>query len=145
LPALRELLDDMFPQPPWEPLNHLISITSKESSKTFQRLIGFSRQRILLINSLLPFFFSWAQLQQDKNLEKHLFALFLILPSEGANHKTKFMENRLFLNHPDFKATRNLSYHQGLIHLHDECCRSFYEGCRQCSLLRMLYPRQHDQ
>ncbi len=138
LPAIMRSLDQMFPQPNWDPLNHLIVATSKQPHPSKLRLIGKQRQLIILVNSILPFFTAWSKLHQERELEKTIFALFLILPAEGQNRKTKFMEQRLLNTHPDIGIKKNLSYHQGLIQLHDDCCRSFYEGCNNCSLVKMM-------
>ncbi|MCP4752448.1 MAG: DUF2851 family protein [Proteobacteria bacterium] len=138
LPEILELLDTIFPQPDWDPLNHMVLATSRRSDSTKLRLIGKQRQLIVLVNSILPFFLAWATLHGNKDLEKTLFSLFLILPAEGKNRKTRFMEQRLFQIHPKFTVRKNLSYHQGLIQLHDDCCRSFYEGCDNCSLMRLM-------
>lgn len=131
-------LEEMFPQPAWEPLNDLMSVTSERISARPARLIGRQRQRIILINAIIPFFLSWSRINQDRDLEKTLFDLFLILPTEAKNRKTRFLEQRLFLLHPEFKMKKNLSYHQGLIQLHDDCCKSYYEGCLNCTLVKLL-------
>ncbi len=138
LPGIMKLLEDIFPQPDWDPLNHLIIATGKPLAETKLRLIGRERQLIILVNGIIPFFLAWAKYHNNKELEKELFALFLILPAEGKNRKTRFMEQRLFQIHPQFKVKKNLSYHQGLIQLHDDCCRSFYQGCDNCSLIKMI-------
>ncbi|MBU3914168.1 DUF2851 family protein, partial [bacterium] len=138
LPAIMLLLDQMFPQPEWDPLNHLIVATSKQTNPSKLKLLGRQRQLIILVNSILPFFTAWSRLNQDRELEKTLFALFLLLPNEGQNKKTRFMEQRLLNTHPDIGIKKNLSYHQGLIQLHDDCCRSFYEGCNNCSMVKMM-------
>lgn len=131
-------LNNMFPQPDWEPLNLLIHATSKRRNTSNHKLIGRQRQLIILVNSVLPFFLAWAKKNSDKDLEKTLFSLFLLLPAEGQNSKTRFMEERLFKIHPEFKISKNLSYHQGLIQLNEDCCLSFYEGCENCSLLKLI-------
>ena len=131
-------LDNLFPQPDWDPLNHLIFPTSIIRNENTARLIGKQRQLIILTNSILPFFLNWARYYGNRELEKILFALFLVLPGEGQNSKTRFMEQRLIQLHPKFKIKKNLSYYQGLIQLHDDCCRSFYEGCSNCSLTKMI-------
>jgi Protein of unknown function (DUF2851) len=132
-------LDSLFPQPEWDLLNIIPApnLTTKKLPRT--KLIGKSRQLIILVNSILPFFLAWSRIHQDLNLEKTLFSLFLILPGEGGNRKTSFMENRLFTSFLDFHCEKNLGYCQGLIQIHDDCCTSFYEGCDNCSLLKLLH------
>lgn len=132
------LLDQMFPQPEWDPLNHLVFATSKQTNVSKLRLIGKQRQLIILVNSIIPFFLAWSKCHNDKTLEKTLFALFLLLPAENKNRKTRFMEQRLLQLNQDIKIKKNLSYHQGLIQLHDDCCKSFYQGCDNCSLIQMI-------
>lgn len=136
--SILTLLDGMFPQPAWDPLGHILFATSAQQSGGNMRLIGKQRQLIILVNSLIPFFLMWSKSKQDLELEKILFNLFLLLPAEGKNSKTRFLEQRLFLLNPEFKIKKNLSYHQGLIQLHDDCCKSYYEGCRNCSLVRLM-------
>lgn len=137
IPKILNQLETMFPQPSWEPLNEHLTTTDKKQ-KSPVRMVGKHRLLIIMVNAILPFFLAWSRLHNDKTLEKQLFALFLILPNEGGNKKTKFMEQRLFKQQTDFQCRKNLSYHQGLIQLHDEFCKNFYEGCQSCSLLKLL-------
>jgi len=138
LSSVLNLLMDMFPQPGWEPLANLLTVADTERAGRDTRLIGKQRQLIILVNAVMPFFLFWSRMKRDKELEKTLFDLFLILPAEAPNRKTRFLEQRLLSLHPDFKMAKNLSYHQGLIRLHDDSCKSYYEGCRNCSLVRLL-------
>ena len=133
---LLSLLDGMFPQPEWEPLSHLIKADSHKPIDNPIRLIGKQRQLIVLVNAIIPFFLAWARLMNRHDIEKILFALILVLPPEGKNKKTNFMENRLAITHNEIK--KSLSYVQGLIQLHEDCCRCFYQGCNNCSLLKLL-------
>lgn len=133
-----EMLDEMFPQPDWEPLNWLLSASSQKKTDKRIRLIGKQRQLIILVNAIIPFFLSWARECGDRDLESTLFNLFLVLPAEAKNRKTRFLEQRLLPLNPKFKMKKNLSYHQGLIQLHDDCCKSYYEGCRNCSLVKLI-------
>ncbi|NQU66266.1 MAG: DUF2851 family protein [SAR324 cluster bacterium] len=136
--SILTLLDQMFPQPEWDPLNYMLFATSTQQSENSMRLIGKQRQLIILINSIIPFFLIWSRSKQDRELERGLFDLFLLLPNEGKNSKTRFLEQRLFSLNPEFKIKKNLSYHQGLIQLHDDCCKSYYEGCWNCSLVKLM-------
>lgn len=139
LPRLAEALDACFPQREDEPLARLMVPTSKKLSTKVQRLIGPSRQRVVLINGLMPFFLCWALFSKDKRLEKTLFALFLLLPAEGDNHKTKALEKRLGLQGTSPGPIRkNLSYHQGLIQFHDELCSTYGPACEGCPLPEWL-------
>ena len=134
LPKLLAALDEQFPSPETEPLVHLSAPSSAKLTAP-QRLIGESRQRVLLINGLMPFFLSWAIFSRDKGLQKTLFALFLLLPAEGENHKTQAMETRLCLNGPQMTLRRNLAYHQGLIQFYDQLCETHLPShCQGCPL-----------
>ncbi|MBU2514790.1 DUF2851 family protein [bacterium] len=137
-PKILNSLDLMFPQPDWDPLNHYLSPILPTSRLSKTKLIGKQRQLIILINSIIPFFLSWSKKYNDTQLEKTLLALILILPAEGENYKTRFMENRLFQMDNTAIMEKNLSYYQGLMQIHDDCCTSFYEGCDNCSLIKML-------
>lgn len=135
-------LDRMFPQPEWDPLSTLFQATSQTSLIKPVRFIGKERQLVILVNAVIPFFIAWARLNGDRNLEKCLLGLFLTLPPEGENHKTRFMKNRLFKGNKNRKIRQNLNIHQGLIQLYDDCCTNFYEGCRNCTFLKLLRKPQ---
>jgi len=134
---IQKQLELLFPQPEWEPLSHVFSLHRPKKTKSKHKLIGKNRQLIILVNSILPYFLAWARKNQDSEFEKTLFKLFVLLPSEGSNRKTKFMEFRL-----NSKSSRNIKkrlfYHQGLIQIHDDFCRNYYEGCKSCSFLNLL-------
>lgn len=131
-------LEEMFPQPMWEPLGTTVSPTSPRKNSTTTRLIGRQKQLTILINSIVPFFLAWSRINNNVQLGKIIFRLSLFLPPEGKNKITKFMEARLFpfFRKPDL--INNLSYTQGLIQIHNDCCTSFYEGCDNCSLIKMM-------
>ena len=131
-------LDAMFPQPDWEPFARLVDAGSCGKTSGPMKLIGRQRQLIVLVNAVIPFFLAWARLEDRKEIEKILFSLFLVLPPEGGNRKTKFMENRLAIKTNGILIRKNLSSHQGLIQFHEDCCRCFYQGCGNCSLLKLL-------
>jgi hypothetical protein len=130
-------LQILFPQPDWEPLGSVFTLHHAKKSKHKNKLIGKNRQLIILVNSILPFYLAWARNNQDFELEKTLFKMFLVLPSEGSNTKTDFMEFR-FNKKCSRKLKQRLFYQQGLIQINDDFCRSFYEGCSDCSFLNML-------
>ncbi|MBU2644276.1 DUF2851 family protein [bacterium] len=140
--TLIEMLDQMFPQPEWDPLNGRLFVTSSQLNPSRIKLVGRQRQLIILVNAIIPFFLVWSKSNQDRELERTLFDLFLLLPAEGKNRKTRFLEQRLFPLNPEFKITKNLSYHQGLIQLHDDCCKSYYEGCQNCSLVKWMQKQE---
>lgn len=137
--TLNKELEKMFPQTQGDPLAPMLSPVKAVKENSAIRFIGKERQRIILINAIIPFFIAWSQLYKNTELEKKLFAIFLGLPGEGANQKTRFFETRLLQQHSQLTLKKNLSYYQGLIQLHDECCHSFYEGCQNCTLLQLLH------
>jgi len=137
LANIQKQLDLLFPQPDWEPLSHVFTLHQPKKTKYKNKLIGRSRQLIILVNSILPYFLAWARKNQDTELEKILFKLFILLPAEEGNRKTKFMEFR-FNSKCSGKLKKRLFYQQGLIQIHDDFCRNFYEGCDNCSFLNML-------
>jgi hypothetical protein len=132
-------LDQLFPHPNWDPFTNFYLTDNQCKNSVNARFIGKQRQLIILVNSIIPFFLAWSRVYRDKMLEKILFGLLLVLPNEGKNKKTGFMENRLFKNNDPTKIRKNLGYYQGLIQIHDECCTNFYEGCKNCSLLTWLH------
>lgn len=133
------LLDSIFPSPEWDPFSRLLSL-NLASSRSPSRFIGQSRQLIILINAIIPFFLAWSRQQKNIELEKKIFAIYLSLPSEGENQKTRFMKKRLQAG--DSLHFRNiLPQTQGLIQIYDDCCSNFYEGCENCSFLKILNSR----
>ncbi|HEX7926307.1 MAG TPA: hypothetical protein VF678_01875, partial [bacterium] len=67
--------------------------------------------------------------RKDKELEKVLYRLFLVLPAEAPSHKTRFMEQRLLLLTPPVPTLRS---HQGLLQIHQDFCAHFDTGCADC-------------
>ena len=134
---LTGLLDAMFPHPSWDPFFAFGSKTDA-SAVSSARFIGKKRQLTILVNSIIPFFLAWARIQKDRKMEKLLFKTMLSFPPEDKNHKTEFMEKRLFKERSAVKKKKHLGFQQGLIQIHDDCCTSFYEGCKSCSLLKWL-------
>jgi len=130
-----ESLDQLFSSPGDEPLLHFGSFQAKAPLSSPRRFIGAERQRILLVNTVMPFFLSWALHSKDRALERTLFGLFMLLPSEGKNHKTEAMSHRLGLGLAPLKLKANLACHQGLIQFHDHLCGEFYENhCKGCPM-----------
>jgi hypothetical protein len=58
-----------------------------------------------------------------------LYRLFLVLPGEGPNWRTRFMTQRLMPLKP---LPRTLRTQQGLIQIHQDFCTSFESGCGDC-------------
>ena len=86
---------------------------------------------MLAANALLPVFLAIARRNGDVELEKLLYRLFLIMPPEGANKHTRFMEKRLA---PPLPLPRPLRTQQGLIQIRQDFCERFEEGCVSCGL-----------
>ncbi|MGK0289790.1 MAG: hypothetical protein ACI86H_001236, partial [bacterium] len=142
---LNKKLNSFFPQPTWEILGNFLSLKNGSKQQKSQiKLIGTNQQRIILANAILPFFYAYHQVHElSKNphyeeFPKIIFKIFLLLPNEGANQKTRFIEERLDLKKSEIQFRKNLSFYQGLIQIHEECCHSFYQGCQNCLLLNLL-------
>ena len=56
------------------------------------QLVGKERQRILLVNVVLPFFLAYARHENYSEIEKLLYRLFIILPEKASNSKIRFMK-----------------------------------------------------
>jgi hypothetical protein len=82
------------------------------------QLVGKDRQITPRTNVVLLFFFlSYARHENEPELEKLLYRLFMILPTEASNIKTGFMEQRLcFSEFPKSDKLRlnNFGNRQGL-------------------------------
>jgi hypothetical protein len=124
------LLDEAFATPEDEPWRARISFEQPTQSKS-AGLIGRERVIVLMANAVLPAFLALARRDGDSELEKVLYRLYLVLPPEGANHRTRFMERRLA---PVAPLQRTLRTQQGLLQIHQDFCRSFHEGCDRCRL-----------
>lgn len=126
----------LFPNPPQNPLTQVLTPKTAKMSGQPLALIGLERQRVLLVNAVIPFFLAYALAKQDRALEKTLFGLFLLLPCEGENHKTLAMEARLLAGVQGW-GRKNLCYAQGLIQLYEDWCGP-EPDCQCCGLLRLL-------
>jgi hypothetical protein len=122
------LLSELFAAPGEEPWLRRITF-SAAPRRNPARLIGADRIAIVMANAVVPFFLAYARQRRDAELEKVLYRLFLVLPAEAPNHKTRFMEQRLLLLTP---AAPTLRTHQGLLQIHQDFCVSFNEGCERC-------------
>ncbi|MBI4084027.1 MAG: DUF2851 family protein [Candidatus Lambdaproteobacteria bacterium] len=125
--ALR-LLDEAFPTPAGEPWRERVSYRLPPQRQG-ARLIGPDRVTIVMANAVIPFFLAYARRRGDPELEKVLYRLFIVLPPEAPNRRTRFMEQRLMLLAP---PPRTLRFQQGLLQIHQDFCTSFHEGCANC-------------
>jgi hypothetical protein len=128
------LLEQAFATPTAEPWRTRVSFHGPPGARP-ARLVGTERMIVLLANAVLPTFLAFARRDGDAELEKLLYRLYIVLPPEGANRRTRFMEERLA---PVLPLPRTLRTHQGLLQIHQDFCRSFYEGCSRCRLPELL-------
>lgn len=122
-------LDGAFATPDWEPWRGMVTFSSAPMQKA-ARLIGRDRVIIVMANALVPFFLAYARKRGDRELEKLLYRLFIVLPPEAPNQRTRFMEKRLLVL---ASMPRSLRMHQGLLQIHQDFCTSFHEGCQECA------------
>jgi hypothetical protein len=128
----------VFATPPWEPWRARVSFRGGVLDRK-ARLIGAERVTVLMANAVLPLFLAVARRDGNLELEKILYRLHLVLPPEGPNQRTRFMEKRLA---PLVPLRRTLRTHQGLLQIHQDFCLSFYEGCDRCGLPELIAPRR---
>jgi hypothetical protein len=102
------------------------------------QLIGADRIAIAIANAIVPFFLAYARRRGDTELEKVLYRLFIVLPAEGPNRKTRFMRQRLLVLPPTAATLRT---HQGLLQIHQDFCVSFQQGCQECRFPDLIAPR----
>ncbi len=131
-PALKKsallMLERCFDTPAKEPWRHMVGFAGP-AMKQDARLIGDDRIIIVMANAVLPFFLAYARRRKDRELEKLLYRLFIVLPPEAPNQRTRFMERRLMVLD---KLPRTLRTQQGLLQIHRDFCISFAEGCENC-------------
>lgn len=130
------MLTEAFSTPADEPWRRYISFHQGDLHRP-ARLIGMDRTTVLMANAVLPTFLAFARRDGDVELEKVLYRLYLVLPPEGPNQRTRFMEQRLA---PVVPLQRSLRTHQGLLQIHQDFCRSFYEGCDRCRFPDLIAP-----
>ena len=122
-------LERAFDTPSWESWRNLVNFSSPPLKRE-ARLIGGDRVTIIMANAVLPFFLAYARRRRDRELEKLLYRLFIVLPPEAPNQRTRFMEKRLLVLG---SMPRTLRMHQGLLQIHQDFCTSFQEGCHDCA------------
>ena len=125
---ITETLNRIFATPETEPWRFRVTF-AHPPKKRAARLIGPERVAMLMANAVLPFFLARARRDGDSELEKVLYRLYLVLPPESGNHRTRFMEHRLG---PFTFPKRSLRTHQGLLQIHTDFCASFHHGCENC-------------
>ena len=139
-----ERSSELFATPDWEIWQSFLGLPTSHSSSSAQ-LIGKDRQLVIWANAIIPFFLAYARHQKWIALEKLLFRLFLVLPAESANNRTRFMEKRLLPFPAITLKHKTLRIQQGLLQIREDFCQSFDQGCRQCQLLHFLEQFHRDQ
>ena len=127
----------LFATPDWEAWQHYLGLPAVDRPQSAQ-LIGKDRQIIIWANAIIPFFLAYARQEKWVALEKLLYRLFLALPPEAANSRTRFMEKRLSPFPRKELRPKTLHLQQGLIQIHQDFCQSFERGCEQCRLVGFL-------
>lgn len=131
------MLERVFDTPQREPWRRVVSFSSR-ALKQDARMIGHDRMIIVMANAVLPFFLAYARRRGDTALEKLLYRLFIVLPPEAPNQRTRFMERRLMLH---AAPARTLRSQQGLLQIHQDFCTSFSQGCEDCGFPDLIAPR----
>ena len=134
--VILELSQEIFETPNWE-------VWSLKPSKAKQKteLIGQDRKVIIWANAILPFFLAYARFEKDLQLEMLLYRIFMVLPPEASNRKTRFMERRLWTSSQKDLRLNSFGYRQGMLQVHADFCHNFFQGCAECELLEMLKTR----
>jgi len=133
-------LEQAFDTPSWEPWRHRVSFAGAPLRRD-ARMIGSDRIIIVMANAVLPFFLAYARRRGDSELEKLLYRLFIVLPPEAPNRRTRFMEKRLLVLGA---LPRTLRMHQGLLQIHQDFCVSFNEGCHDCGFPALFTPARDE-
>ena len=120
-------LRNAFPTPAEEPWARRVSYSAEPVKEAL--LVGDDRVAIVLVNAIVPFFLAYSRRKAMPELEKVLYRLFLVLPGEGPNARTRFMTQRLMPLRPMADTLRT---QQGLIQIHQDFCTSFESGCGDC-------------
>ena len=131
--VILELSQEIFETPNWE-------VWSLKPSKAKQKteLIGQDRKVIIWANAILPFFLAYARFEKDLQLEMLLYRIFMVLPPEASNRKTRFMERRLWTSSQKDLRLNSFGYRQGMLQIHTDFCHNFFQGCAECELLEIL-------
>jgi hypothetical protein len=130
-------LERMFLVPEDEPWRNRVSFDAAPLARS-ARLVGNDRIIILMANAVIPFFLARARRMGDSELEKLLYRLFIVLPPEAPNSKTRFMEQRLALSG---ELPKSLRTQQGLLQIHHDFCTSFDAGCENCAFPDLVTAR----
>ena len=132
--AALQALEEAFDTPGWEPWRNMVSF-QRDPLLQGGRLIGRDRICIVVANAVIPLFLAYARRGADAELERVLYRLFIVLPPEAPNARTRFMEKRLLPLRPLPKSLRT---QQGLLQIHQDFCNSYGQGCANCTLPHLV-------
>ena len=117
----------LFSTPDWEVWQqHLVLGKTKHTFSS--QLVGKDRQIILWANAVLPFFLEYARRENEPELKKLLYRLFMIIPAEASYSKTRFMEIRLWFSELPKSCKLKLNSfenRQGLIQIKHDFAATF--------------------
>ena len=113
----------------------------QDASSTLNKNIGTQKIVIVMANAILPFFMAWAEENNRQDMTHILFNMFTLMPGEKENSKIAFMKKRLSMGSLGIKQGNTMKISQGLIQIHDDCCRHFHDGCDNCRLVDWLTPK----
>ena len=130
----------LFPTPDkevwWE---KLVLGKSKQINNT--QLVGKDRQTAIWINAVLMYFMAFASYENELELEKLLYWLFMNLPADSSNSKARFLEKCFWFSELPKSTKLKMSifgHRQGLIKIQHDFCRNFPQCCVRCELPRLL-------
>ena len=93
-------------------------------------LLGSSRAADMVVNVVLPFFYSWAEERRDARLRDRCLDLYRSFPPLSQNSITREMERMLLPDEANKKSINTALRQQGLIGLYKKRCLGLLcEGC----------------
>lgn len=95
--------------------------------------IGKGRAREVVVNVILPFARSWAELHADHGLDEHALDVYRCYPRLGENQITRHLSD-LFWGKGNWKVVNSARRQQGLIHVYKTFCE--VQRCQMCPLGR---------
>lgn len=119
----------------WAGHYHFESGVATPSAGVAARLIGKDRARDILVNTLLPVYFVYADETHDGRLKNTVLELYARFPRVSENETTRVMTRQLQGERQGPGIVTQFAFQQqGLIQLHKRYCRPRYcEACLQLS------------
>ncbi|MFC2027780.1 DUF2851 family protein, partial [Chloroflexota bacterium] len=105
--------------------------TKIEHSFIVPDLLGQARAREITVNVVLPFFYSWAQMNTQNELKYHVFDLYETYPRLAENQITRYL-NEIFWGNSKPGRVKSAKQQQGMIHLYKTFCQD--QRCDGCSM-----------